>query len=56
VERADALARELADVMKVFSEWEAKEVSGLNSALSKKRMDVIKPLTREEWERKDGGK
>jgi len=56
VERADSLARELADVMKVFSEWEGKELSGLNSALAKKGLEAIKPLTREEWEKKDGGK
>src|SRR5262245_39749749 len=56
VERTDSLARELADVMKVFSEWEGKELSGLNSALAKKGLEAIKPLTREEWEKKDGGK
>ncbi|HEV2665619.1 MAG TPA: sialidase, partial [Blastocatellia bacterium] len=52
VERADSLARELADVVKDFDAWEAKELPGLNSALAKKRMEVIKPLTREEWEKK----
>jgi hypothetical protein len=56
VERADALAREVADVMKDFDAWEAKELSGLNSALAKKRLEVIKPLTREEWEKMDEGK
>jgi len=56
VERADALARELADVVKDFSAWEAKELPSLNSALAKKQMEEIKPLTREEWEKKDEGK
>src|SRR5262249_4923356 len=56
VERADALARELADVVQGFNAWEAKELTGLNSALAKKRLEAIKPLTREEWEKKDGGK
>jgi hypothetical protein len=55
-ERADSLARELADVVKVFDAWEAKELSGLNSSLAKRRLESIKPLTREEWEKKDGGK
>lgn len=53
VERADALARELADVVKDFDVWEAKELSGLNAALAQKRIEAIKPLTREEWEKKD---
>jgi photosystem II stability/assembly factor-like uncharacterized protein len=53
VERADALARELAEVVKDFDAWEAKELSGLNAALAQKRIEVIKPLTREEWEKKD---
>ncbi len=53
VERADALARELADVVKDFEAWEAKELSSLNSALAKKQIETIKPLTREEWEKKD---
>jgi hypothetical protein len=52
VERADALARELADVVKDFDAWEAKELSGLNSALAKKSLEAIKSLTREEWEKK----
>ena len=52
VERADALARELADVVKDFDAWEVKELTDLNSALAKKRIEVIKPLTREEWEKK----
>jgi photosystem II stability/assembly factor-like uncharacterized protein len=55
-ERADSLARELADIVKDFDAWEAKELSGLNSALAKKRLEAIKPLTREEWEKKGEGK
>ena len=56
VERADALARELADVVKDFDAWSAKELSSVNSALEKRRLELIKPLTREEWEKKDGRK
>lgn len=42
--------------MKDFDAWEAKELSSLNSALANKRLEVIKPLTREEWEKKGEGK
>jgi len=40
-------------VMKDFNAWEAKELTSLNSALARKRIEVIKPLTREEGEKKD---
>jgi photosystem II stability/assembly factor-like uncharacterized protein len=50
-ERADALARELADVVKDFDDWAAKELSGLNSELAKKKLEPLKTLTREEWEK-----
>jgi photosystem II stability/assembly factor-like uncharacterized protein len=51
VERADALARELADVVKDFDAWTSKELSGLNSELSAKKLEPLKPLSREEWEK-----
>jgi photosystem II stability/assembly factor-like uncharacterized protein len=50
-ERADSLARELADVVKDFDDWAAKELSGLNSELAKKKLDPLKALTRDEWEK-----
>jgi hypothetical protein len=53
VDRADAIARELADVVKDFDGWLAKELSSINSALSAKGLDAITPLTREEWEKKE---
>jgi hypothetical protein len=53
MERTDALARELGDVVKDFDAWLAKELAPINSALVKKQLDTIKPLTREEWEKKD---
>ena len=52
VERTDAIAHELLDVMKEFDAWLAKEMSGLNSALSTKHLDPLTPLTRDEWEKK----
>ncbi len=53
VERTDVLARELADVIKDFDAWLAKELVQVNSDLEKKKLETIKPLTREEWEKKD---
>jgi hypothetical protein len=53
LERTDALARELADVVKDLDAWAAKELSGLNSALTRKQLEPIQLLTREQWEAKD---
>jgi hypothetical protein len=50
-ERTDALARELADVVGDFDAWAAKELSGLNAALAAKKLEPLKPLSRDEWER-----
>jgi photosystem II stability/assembly factor-like uncharacterized protein len=52
VERTDAIAREMADVVKDFDAWLSKEMSGLNSALSTKKLQPITPLTRDEWEKR----
>lgn len=41
VERADALARELADVVKAFDAWTAKELVALNAALAEKKMKEV---------------
>ena len=43
MERADALSRELADVVKDFDAWTAGELPSLNAALSKKKLDPVKP-------------
>ena len=51
VERADALARELADVVKDFDAWLGKDLAGLNSALANKKLETIKPLMRADWEK-----
>jgi hypothetical protein len=50
-ERADSLARELADVVKDFDEWAAKELPGLNSELTTKNLQPLKTLTRDDWEK-----
>ncbi len=52
VERADALARELADVVREFEAWATRELGGLNSALARQRLEQIPLLTREQWEAK----
>ncbi len=56
VERTDVLARELSDVLKDFDAWLAKELVPLNSELARKQLETIKPLAREEWEKKDDQK
>lgn len=49
VVKADTLARELADVMKEFDAWLTKELPNINSELTKRKLEPIKPLAREEW-------
>jgi photosystem II stability/assembly factor-like uncharacterized protein len=51
VERTDAIARELGDVVRDFDAWLAKELPGINSGLSSKKLPPITALTREEWEK-----
>jgi hypothetical protein len=50
VERADALARELGDVVREFDAWAAREVERLNTALTRKRLEPVPLLTRAQWE------
>lgn len=50
VMRTDAISRELADVVRDFDAWSARELNGLNSALVGKQLPPIKVLTRSEWE------
>jgi hypothetical protein len=52
IERTDAIARELADVVKEFDAWLSKEIPGLNSGLSTKHLQPITPLMRDEWEKR----
>lgn len=41
IERADALARELADVVREFDAWAARDLAGINAALRSKRLEPI---------------
>jgi len=52
VERTDVIARELADVVRDFDAWSAKELGGLNTALGTKQLEPVRVLTREQWEAK----
>ena len=52
VERTDSLARELADVVKDFDAWAAKELAEVNAALTKKQLLPVNPISRAEWEKK----
>src|SRR5262245_10123630 len=49
VERADAIARELADVVKEFDHWTATEMARINSSLAGHKLEPIPVMTREEW-------
>jgi hypothetical protein len=53
VERADALGKELADVVHEFDAWSAKELGGINVDLSAKKLDQITMMTRDEWDKKN---
>lgn len=52
-ERTEVLGRELTDVVRDFDAWITKEMADINAALVKKKLEPIKPLTREEWEKAD---
>lgn len=55
VERTDALGRELDDVIKEFDQLKAKQLPGINSGLQKKKLEVIQPLTQQQWEKMHEG-
>jgi len=50
IERADALARELGDVVRDFDAWATRELAGLNAALRSKKLEPIAVITRQQWE------
>jgi hypothetical protein len=50
LERADAIARELGDVMRGFDAWMARDLAGINSALRTKRLDPVVVMSRQQWE------
>jgi hypothetical protein len=47
------------EIAKKSAAWDAianKELSAANKTLAAKKLDPIKPLTREEWDKKPGGR
>ena len=48
--RAEALARELADVSRDFDAWSTRDLASINSALRGKKLEPIVPMTRQNWE------
>jgi photosystem II stability/assembly factor-like uncharacterized protein len=57
VARADAMARELEDVIHEFEQVSAR-LPGINTALQRKKMEPIQTLSHEQWEKaheSDGG-
>jgi photosystem II stability/assembly factor-like uncharacterized protein len=51
VARIDSLKHELDDVVEEFDAFVAKDVKDANTSLAKKKLEIIQPLTREEWEK-----
>ena len=47
----EGLAPAQDDVVKDFDNWLARELAGINSALSAKQLEPIAVLTREGWEK-----
>jgi len=56
VQRAGAIARELSDVMKSFDAWAARDLEGVNAALTARQLQPIRLLTRTQWDQSRAGK
>jgi hypothetical protein len=54
VARIDSLKRELDDVVKEFDAFVAGALADANRALARKKLEAIRPLTREEWDKANG--
>ena len=52
VQRAGAIAHELSDVMKGFDAWAARELEGINAALTARQLQPIRLLTRAQWDQR----
>jgi photosystem II stability/assembly factor-like uncharacterized protein len=53
IDRSDAIAHELGDVVKDFDAWVARALGGINSALAQKGLEPVTVLTRAGWEKKE---
>ncbi|HSE48402.1 MAG TPA: hypothetical protein VLA96_04265 [Terriglobales bacterium] len=55
VARADALSRELDDVVKEFNDTTSKQLPSLNKSLKAKKMPEIKVISEAEWQKQTSG-
>ena len=53
--RADALSRELEDVIRDFDQFTSHELPAINSGLQKKKLEPIHPLTQQQWDKMHAG-
>ena len=51
IARIDSLRHDLDDVTSAFNALAAKDLAEINAGLSKKKMQPIHPITREEWDK-----
>ena len=51
VARIDSLTQELGDVTKQFNTFAAAELPKVNASLAKKKLQLVHPITREEWDK-----
>jgi hypothetical protein len=43
-------------VTKDFDAWVAKELDPINASIAEKKLNPVKPLSREEWQKSSGQK
>ena len=55
IARIESLTHELNDVIQEFEAFIAKELPPVNQALATKRLEPIKPLSREDWDKANRG-
>jgi hypothetical protein len=56
VMRTEALERELTDVWNEFDALAKKDLTAVNSALQKKKLEPITVLTEADWKKQSAGK
>jgi hypothetical protein len=55
IARIDSLRQELGDVKKRFDLFAANDLAQANASLAKKKLPPIHPITRDEWNKANGG-
>ena len=55
VARAEALGRELEDVVREFDQLTSRQIAAINRSLAGKRLEPIHVLTEAEWQKQDEG-